>query len=47
MLGGPPDRKPMQELPPRMAEMPTSAFTVTDTHLIFASESAVEQAIER
>jgi hypothetical protein len=25
--------------------MPLSAFTVTDTHLIFASESAVEQAI--
>jgi hypothetical protein len=46
MLGGPPSRKPMQvPAVPDAPKMPPSAFTVTDTHLIFASESAVEQAI--
>jgi hypothetical protein len=30
---------------PQLAKMPTSAFTVTDTHLIFASEYVVEQTI--
>ena len=45
MLGGP-GRKPMQApADPGAPKMPLSAFTVTDTHLIFASESAVEQAI--
>jgi hypothetical protein len=45
MLGGP-GRKPMQEpAGPGAPKMPLSAFTVTDTHLIFASESGVEQAI--
>ena len=46
MFGGPPARQPMQApvgtgAPP----MPKMAFTVTDTHLIFASEASVEQAI--
>jgi len=46
MLGGPPARKPMQAPSgPGTQKMPLSAFTVTDTHLIFASESAVEQVI--
>jgi hypothetical protein len=45
MLGAP-GRKPMQApAGPGKPKMPPSAFTVTDTHLIFASESAVEQAI--
>jgi len=46
MLGGPPARKPMQA--PAAHDTPKiapSAFTVTDTHMLFASESAVEQAI--
>jgi hypothetical protein len=46
MFGGPPARKPMQApAGPDVPKMPLSAFTVMDTHLIFASESAVEQAI--
>jgi len=46
MLGGPPARKPMQApAGPGTPKMPLSAFTVTDTHLIFASESVVEQTI--
>jgi hypothetical protein len=45
MFGGP-GRKPMRAAGGSEApKMPLSAFTVTDTHLIFASESAVEQAI--
>ena len=45
MLGAP-GRTPMQApAGPGTPKMPPSAFTVTDTHLIFASESAVEQAI--
>ena len=45
IFGGP-GRKPMQApAGPDAPKMPLSAFTVTDTHLIFASESAVEQAI--
>jgi hypothetical protein len=41
-----PGMTPMQ-LPPEAnaPQMPTLAFTVTDTHLIFASEPAVERAI--
>ena len=46
MLGGPPARKPLQApAGPGTQKMPLSAFTVTNTHLIFASESSVEQAI--
>ena len=46
MLSGPPARKPMQTpAGPDEPKMPLSAFTVTDTHLIFASQAAVEQAI--
>jgi len=46
MFGGPPARKPMQApVGTGTPKMPPSAFTVTDTHLIFASESVVEQAI--
>jgi hypothetical protein len=46
MLGGPPARKPMQApAGPDAPKIPPSAFTVTDTHLIFASEFSVEQAI--
>jgi hypothetical protein len=46
VLGGPPTRKPMQApAGPGAPQMPLSAFTVTDTHLIFASEFSVEQAI--
>jgi len=46
MLGGPPARKPMQApAGPDAPMIPPSAFTVTDTHLIFASEFSVEQAI--
>jgi hypothetical protein len=46
MLGGSPGRKPMRaSAEPGAPKMPLSAFTVTDTHLIFASETAVEQAI--
>jgi len=45
---GPPGRIPMQDMttttPP---QMPKIAFTITQTHLIFASEPAVEQAIRR
>jgi hypothetical protein len=45
MLGGP-GRAPMQApAGPDTPKMPLSAFTVTDTHLIFANESVVEQAI--
>ena len=45
MLGAP-GRAPMQApAGPDTPKMPPSALTVTDTHLIFASESAVEQAI--
>jgi hypothetical protein len=48
MLGGPPARKPMQApADPDEPKMPLSAFTVTDTHLIFASEFSVEQAIRK
>jgi hypothetical protein len=46
VLGGGPGRKPMQApASPQAPKMPLSAFTVTDTHLIVASEFAVEQAI--
>jgi hypothetical protein len=47
MLGGSPGRNPMQAPPagPGMPKIPPSAFTLTDTHLIFASEFSVEQAI--
>jgi hypothetical protein len=45
MLGGGPGRKPMQAPAGPRAPKMLSAFTVTDTHLIFASEFAVEQAI--
>jgi len=48
MLGGfgPAARPPMQTpLGTGAASMPKLAFTVTDTHLILASEDAVEQAI--
>jgi len=42
----PGDRTPMQApAGPSAPEMPKLAFAVTDTHLIFASESVVEQAI--
>jgi len=42
----PGERTPMQALlKPDAPKMPKLAFTVTDTHLIFASESVVEQAI--
>ncbi|MGB2865751.1 MAG: DUF3352 domain-containing protein [Sedimentisphaerales bacterium] len=45
MLGAP-GMAPMQAPAGRgTPKMPPSAFTVTDTHLIFASESVVEQAI--
>ena len=42
----PGERTPMQA-PPKLGapKVPKLAFTVTDTHLIFASESVVEQAI--
>lgn len=44
--GGPGTRSPMQMPPGTGApQMPKLAFTVTDTHLIFASEDAVEKAI--
>ena len=43
---GPGTRSPMQApLATGGPQMPKLAFTVTDTHLIFASEDAVEQAI--
>jgi len=43
---GPPPKQPMQaSAGPRATKKPPSAFTVTDTHLIFASEPVVEQAI--
>ena len=43
---GPNPKTPMQvPVDPGAPRIPQSAFTVTDTHLIFASESAVEQAI--
>ena len=46
MLGGPPARKPLRAAAEPVAPpIPKMAFTVTDTHLIFASESAVEQAV--
>ena len=46
MLGGPPARKPMRAAAgPVAPPVLKIAFTVTDTHLIFATESAVEQAI--
>ena len=45
MLGGGPGRKPMQAPAGPRAPKMLSAFTVTDTYLIFASEFAVEQAI--
>jgi hypothetical protein len=45
MFGGP-GRKPMRaSADPGVPKMPLSAFTLTDTYLIFASETAVEQAI--
>jgi len=46
MFGGPPARQPMRAAAgPDAPPIPKIAFTVTDTHLIFATESAVEQAI--
>lgn len=48
MLGNPPGRQSMQApVGPDAPKMPLSAFTVTDTHLIFASEFSVEQAIRK
>ena len=45
MLGAP-SRAPMQApAGPGTQKMPPSAFTVTDTHLLFASRDAIEQAI--
>jgi hypothetical protein len=45
-FGGPTARSPMQTpLATGAPAMPKLAFTVTDTHLIFASEDTVEQAI--
>jgi hypothetical protein len=41
-----PGRTPMQgPAAPAAPQMPTMAFTVTDTHLIFGVESSVERAI--
>lgn len=44
---GPGARAPMMQAPAGAGapEMPKLAFTVTDTHLIFASEDAIEKAI--
>jgi hypothetical protein len=43
---GPNPRAPMQApAGPDSPKMPLSAFTVTDTHLLFASQDAIEQAI--
>ncbi|MHC4431678.1 MAG: hypothetical protein ACYTBS_07550, partial [Planctomycetota bacterium] len=45
---GTPGKQPMQApLASAAPQMPKLAFTVTDTHLIFASEDAVEQAIRK
>jgi hypothetical protein len=42
----PGEKRPMQIIgDPKSPKMPKLAFTVTDTHLVFASESAVEQAV--
>jgi len=43
----PGEATPMQQqpMPQAVPQMPLMAFTVTDTHLIFGSESAVEKAI--
>jgi len=42
----PGERTPMQvPAEPAVPQIPTLAFTVTDTHLIFGTESAVERAI--
>jgi len=45
--GGPGTRAPMMQGPATAGAppMPKLAFTVTDTHLIFASEDAIEKAI--
>ncbi|MHC4328991.1 MAG: DUF3352 domain-containing protein [Planctomycetota bacterium] len=46
MLGGPGAARPMQApMGGGAPSIPKMAFTVTDTHLIFATEAAVEQAI--
>lgn len=46
MLGGAGARRPMQApMPGGAPPIPKMAFTVTDTHLIFATEAAIEQAI--
>jgi len=46
MFGAPPAKRPMQAPAGTGARpIPKVAFTVTDTHLIFASETSVEQAI--
>ncbi len=45
MLGAPGMAQMQAPAGPGAPKMPPSAFTVTDTHLIFASESIVEQAI--
>ncbi len=42
----PGEKRPMQIIgDPKGPKMPKLAFTVTDTHLVFANESAVEQAV--
>ena len=42
----PQPRRPMQIIgTPETSKMPKLAFTVTDTHLIFSTESAIEQVI--
>ncbi|MHC4566244.1 MAG: DUF3352 domain-containing protein [Planctomycetota bacterium] len=47
MGGAPGARAPMMQAPAQAGapEMPKLAFTVTDSHLIFASEDAVERAV--
>lgn len=40
-----PGMTPMQDPVPAAAQVPKFAFTVTDTHLIFGVESAVERAV--
>lgn len=36
---------PMQNIPEVRPQMPKTAFTITDTHLLFGSESTIEKAI--
>jgi hypothetical protein len=49
-IGSPSEKTPMQANPPAMgavATIPKMAFTITDTHLVFGAEAAVEGAIRR